>query len=244
MEKHIRPCVAELLGTFMLCFIGAGAICAQGESGHSLTIAVANGLALSVAASATMYLSGAHLNPAITIMFWVYRKIDNDKAFFYVVAQLLGAMIAGMFLTLLFGSSAMETKLGTPYIPADAIRANAQGWWGRYQVPATAIGIEAVLTFLLAFAVLCTIVDTRSPKIGGFGIGMTAAAAILVGGPLTGAALNPARALGPAVWYHGSFGWDNFLASQVIYIIGPILGAIAAGLIYFNFIAPEVKPAE
>lgn len=246
MDKLLRPCVAELLGTFTLCFIGAGAICttkmASGdENAGLLGVAIAHGLALSVAVTATMNISGGHLNPAVTIMLWVYKKIDNDRALFYIVAQLLGALIAGGLLMLLFGEHAQEARLGTPHINDKILTMTATGWWARYQVPAIAIGFEAVLTFLLVFAVLGTAYDPRAPKVGGFGIGLIMAADILVGGPITGAAMNPARAFGPGVWDGGAFGWDIFRTSQVVYWIGPIIGALAAGGLYFKFILPDEK---
>jgi aquaporin Z len=246
MDKLLRPCIAEMLGTFMLCFIGAGAICARGvaqagDDAGLLGVAIAHGLALAIGVTATMNISGGHLNPAVTIMFWVYKKIDNDKALFYILAQLVGALIAGALLMLLFGSSAQGVRLGTPHIDEKILTTTASGWWARYQVPATAIGIEAVLTFLLVFAILGTAVDPRAPKVGGFGVGLTIAADILVGGPITGAAMNPARAFGPGLWDAGAFGWDIFQRSQVVYWIGPIVGALAAGGIYFKFILPEEK---
>src|SRR5262245_949738 len=111
----------------MLCFIGAGAICTQGITGDKnlLAIALAQGLAWSIAVTATMNISGGHLNPAVTIMFWVYRKIDNDKALFYLISQLLGALVAGMMLMLLFGSNAQEAALGTPHIDRNLLQATA-----------------------------------------------------------------------------------------------------------------------
>jgi aquaporin Z len=246
MDKLLRSCIAEMLGTFMLCYIGAGAICTDHVSGGAVGlvgIAIAHGLALSIGVTATMNISGGHLNPAVTIMFWVYKKIENDKALFYVASQLLGALIAGALLMLLFGSQAQEAHLGTPHISKNIQATATEGFWARYQVPATAIGIEAVLTFLLVFAILGTAVDPRAPKVGGFAIGLTIAADILVGGPLTGAAMNPARAFGPGIWDGGAFGWENFTRDQVVYWIGPILGALAAGGLYFRYILPEDKAA-
>jgi MIP family channel proteins len=244
MDKLLRPCVAEMLGTFMLCFIGAGAICTDGWTGGSVGLlgtAIAYGLALAVGVTATMNISGGHLNPAITIMFWVYKKIDNDKALFYILSQLLGALIAGAMLMLLFASSGGSTHLGTPHIATDVLTTTSTGGWAKYQIPATAIGIEAVLTFLLAFAILGTVVDPRAPKVGGFAIGMAIAAGMLIGGPITGGAMNPARAFGPGLWDAGAFGWEIFRTSQVVYWIGPIIGALAAGGIYFKFILPDEK---
>jgi len=243
MDKLLRPCIAELLGTFMLVFLGAGAVCTQGITGDIglLGIAIAHGLALSIGVTATMNISGGHLNPAVTIMFWVYKKIESDKALFHVIAQLLGAVIAGGLLMLLFGSNAQDVQLGTPSISKHIQQTATEGFWAKYQIPATAIGIEAVLTFLLVFAFLGTAVDPRAPKVGGFAIGLTMAAGILVGGPLTGAAMNPARALGPGVWAAGAFPVENFMQNQVVYWIGPILGALIAGAVYFKFILPDDK---
>lgn len=244
MEKYMRACVAEMVGTFALCFIGAGVICTNqvvnGGSGL-LGVAIAHGLILSIAVTATMNISGGHLNPAVTITMWVYKKMDTDKAVLYIISQLLGGVIAGGILLLIFGkTSAMDVaKLGTPHIDLQLLQAtDTSGWWERYQVPFSAIGIEMVLTFLLIFAIFGTAVDPRAPKVGGFGIGLVLTVDILVGGPLTGASMNPARTFGPGIWEAGVFGFDR-MRDHAVYWIGPVLGGLLAGGLYLNYIMPE-----
>ena len=137
-----------------------------------------------------------------------------------------------------FGTTADATEggFGTPHVTKLLQQSSNQA-----QI--VAIGIEAVLTFLLVFAVFGTAVDPKAPKVGGFGIGMTACAAILVGGPFTGAALNPARAFGPAIWEAGIRGDFSLLKEFLVYLIGPVVGGILAGGLYLNYILPPDEPS-
>jgi len=216
VQDSMKACVAEAVGTFFLVFIGAGSICLDAFTGGRvglLGIAVAAGLALSVAVSATLALSGGHLNPAVTFGFMVTGRMDRRTGLSYMAAQLLGAAVGGFFLRILFDENVWQARaLGTPDLH-----------------PAVKFGngtfIEAILTFLLVFVFWATVVDERAPKIAGFGVGLTLCASILMGGALTGASLNPARTFGPAM---ASGHWSNHLA----YWIGPLLGAAAAALLY------------
>jgi len=216
MRQTLRPLVAEFIGVFMLVFIGGGAMIINiyREGAVPLGgIAAANGLALAIAVTATMNISAGYLNPAITIGLWSIRRIETRKAALYVVAQLLGAVAAAAMLGWL--------------MPVAAGRSGAYGALNiAYDLTLLgAILIEAVLTFFLAFAVMGTAVDPNAPKVGGFGIGLTLWMCILVGGPLTGAALNPARAFGPALV---AGAWSG----QLAFWIGPILGAVVAMQVY------------
>jgi MIP family channel proteins len=236
MDKHLRPCIAELVGTFFLCFIGAGTICtneAAGGGSGLLGVAIAHGLALAIAVTATMNVSGGHLNPAVTITMWAFKRIDTDKALFYLVFQLLGGVIAGGLIVFIFGTSGPVTKAGygTPHVNFDLL-ANSLAT----PLP-TAIILEAILTFLLVFAIFGTAVDPRAPKVGGFGIGLTIAFDILLGGPLTGASMNPARTFGPGIWEAGILGFDR-MRDHFVYWIGPIAGGILAGLVYTYYVLP------
>jgi len=218
MQDSMKACVAEMVGTFALVFIGAGSICLNEYTGHGvglLGIAVAHGLILSIAVSATAAVSGGHLNPAVTFGFLLTGKMDKNLAWRYAVSQLLGASVAGFFLRGIFSEHVWTgVALGTPDLAPDV-------------TTGTGIFIEAILTFLLVFAVWGTAVDERAPKIGGFGIGLTIGADILMGGPLTGASMNPARTFGPAI---ASGHWSNHL----VYWIGPLLGAGVAAFLYSN----------
>lgn len=221
MQEWKKACIAELVGTFALCFIGAGSICLNEYTGKAvglLGIAIAHGLILSIAVSATMGISGGHLNPAVTFGFILTGKMDGKLAGRYIGAQLIGATLAGFFLRFIFAEHVWQpVALGTPDLAPDV-------------TTGTGIVIEALLTFLLVFAVWGTAVDERAPKIGGFGIGLTICADILMGGPLTGAAMNPARAFGPAL---ASGHWS---AGHLVYWVGPLLGAAGASLLYNGFL--------
>ena len=224
-QTLLKQCVAELIGTFTLIFIGVGAIYnANGTSGMGLLgVALAHGLAIAVMVSATGAISGGHLNPAVTLGVYVGGKIDLPKAIAYWISQLVGATVAGILLVNLLGndtqSGAQIVAAGTPDLGANVTK--MQG-----------VMIEAVLTFFLVFVVYGTAVDARAPKIGGLAIGLTITLDILFGGPLTGAAMNPARTFGPAL---ASAHWNNHL----VYWIGPLLGGALAGLVYGRFLIKE-----
>ena len=216
MRQTLRPLVAEFIGVFMLVFIGGGAMIMDLYKPGAVPlggIAAAHGLAYAIAVTATLSISGGHVNPAITVGLWSIGRIDTKKAALYVVAQLLGAVVAALVLRWLMPVSAGHNAMYGTFNVADDIT-----------IPG-AILIEAFLTFFLAFAVMGTAVDPAAPKVGGFGVGLTLWMCILAGGPLTGAALNPARAFGPALiageWH-----------AQFAYWIGPIIGAIVAMQVY------------
>ena len=213
-----KALVAELLGTFALCFIGAGAVCTNQWTGGELGllgIAVAHGTVLAVMISALGHLSGGHFNPAVTIAVAAARKIEVKRAVLYVAAQLAGASLAAFLLGIIVPESVWQpVHLGTPAL---AMGVNAvQGAL-----------IEIVLTFFLVLAVFGVAVDPKGSwnAVGGFGIGTVLVFDILVGGPMTGAAMNPARAFGPALV---SGLWND----HAVYWIGPVLGGSMAGLLY------------
>jgi MIP family channel proteins len=220
MRHTLRPLIAEFIGVFMLVFIGGGAIIINAYQNGSLGltgIATATGLAMAIAVTATMSISGGHINPALTIGLWSVGRITGGKAGLYVVAQLLGAVFAALALKALFPAGAAEVRqYGALSLGQDTTLVGG-------------ILIEAVLTFFLALAMMGTAVDPAAPKVGGFGIGLTLWICILVGGPLTGAALNPARAFGPALV-------AGFWVGQVTYWVGPILGAVVAMQVYERFL--------
>jgi glycerol uptake facilitator-like aquaporin len=166
-------------------------------------------------------------------------KIDTPQMLYYVAAQLLGGLIAGGLITLIFGATVALTnaQLGTPHVSPDLTVAVA-GDLSRY---AMASVIEAVLSFIVVFAFFGTIVDPRAPKIGGLGIGLAIVSGVLVAGPLTGAAMNPARYFGLAFWEAGVTGEFSRMRDFPVYIVGPVLGAITAGWVYTAFILEPAK---
>ncbi len=235
MKDPLRSLVCELIGTFALTFIGAGAILTTSWNGAPglVGIALAHGLALSIAVSATMNISGGHINPAVTAALWATGRIKTPSAVGYIIAQCAGATIAGVFLMIIFRSlpsgaagvngldAISQCKLGTPFFGANIS-------------PGIAVLVEVLLTFLLVFAVFGTAVDERAPKIGGFGIGLTVAMDILVGGPITGAAMNPARTIGTLIG--GGTATASLWSQHWVYWVGPVVGAVLAAFIYDSLI--------
>jgi len=232
--KELKQCTAEALGTFFLCFAGIAAIlCNDKEIGSGagiVGIALAHGLALSVAINAFGGLSGAHFNPAVTIGMLSTGRISGKLAGGYIVSQLLGATLAAFLCMLIFPSKVVEAQaLGTP-LPGSL-----------FQDRVGAILLtEFILTFLLITAIFGTAVDERGKgvKIGAFGIGLTVTFDILAGGYVTGASMNPARSFGPAL-LAGKLGGVHWC-----YWVAPIAGAVVGALIYHHFILPEERPAK
>ncbi len=231
MSKASACFVAEAIGTFALTFIGAGAILTTSFNDGApglVGIAIAHGLILAIVVSATMNISGGHINPAVTIAMFCTGRIKPPLAIGYIVSQLVGATVAGILLMLIFKSmgeagpeAIIACKLGTPNL-----NAAVSPWMGVF--------VEIILTFLLVFAIFGTAVDPRAPKIGGFGIGLAVCVDILMGGPLTGAAMNPARTFGTLL---GGLGDTSDLWSQHwVYWVGPIIGALLAAFVYDKFI--------
>jgi MIP family channel proteins len=228
--RTFRPCLAEFVGTFYLCFAGIGAILcdtpAVGAGLGIIGIALAHGLALSVAVNVFGGESGAHFNPAVTAAFVVTRRIAPRLAIMYVIAQLLGATTAAGFCRFIFPAEAVAAaKLGIP-LPA------------AWATTGTVLVAEFLMTYLLMTSIFGTAVDERGKavKIGGFGIGLTVAFDILCGGPVTGASMNPARSFGPALeLMYWQWHW--------VYWVAPIAGACAAALVYEHVLLKPMQPA-
>jgi len=215
---------AEFVGTFLLTFVGAGAIlqdAALGEAGYGLLgIALAHGIALSIAVSATMNISGAHINPAVTLALVATGKCRPGLAPGYVVSQVLGSLVAALVLKAVFAPEIVAAAgLGTP-APAAGVSLGK------------VILVETALTFVLAVSIWGTAIDRRAAPIGGFGIGLAVFADILVGGPITGAAMNPARVLGPAIA-------GGVWSAHAAYWIGPVVGATLGSFFWKTLVADE-----
>jgi aquaporin TIP len=212
---HARALIAEAIGTFALCFVGLLAISATDildASGPAplVVVALAHGLIITVMVATLAHHSGAHFNPAVTFGFLVARRITPAKAGMYVAAQIGGALLASALVLAMYGPEVVTN--GTP-APGTLVTAGG------------VVLCEAVATFFLVLIIFGTAVDERAPKsVFPFAIGLTIAANILAIGPLTGAAMNPARVLGPALvgWF-----WDG----HWMYWVGPLLGAALAALL-------------
>jgi aquaporin Z len=219
MTKNLTPAlIAELIGTFALIFIGAGAG-ALGIGGL-VGVALAHGLVLVGFAYAYGHVSGAHVNPAVTLGVWLAGKMDAGRAFSYMVFQVIGGILGAVALrTVLDG---VDTGLGQTLPVASVTTAAGVAL---SVSPPMAILIEAILTFFLVNCVLNAAVSGKAGNMAGLAIGMTLTFCILMGGPLTGASLNPARSIGPAVAL-------GDLTNLWIYIVGPLAGAAVAAFLY------------
>ncbi|MBI3537103.1 MAG: aquaporin [Chloroflexi bacterium] len=209
----MKQALAEFIGTFALTFIGAAAI-ANGKA--DLTgVAFAHGLTLMIMIYALGAISGAHVNPAVTLGLALGKQLKWNRAMVYWVAQFIGASVAGFALLTIFGDASKATGfLGTPNFDPKVI-----------SLP-LAILVEAILTFFLVLTIYMTAVDDRATKgFHGLAIGLVLTMDILAGGPLTGAAMNPARYFGTALA-------SNHLSDLVVYFVGPAVGAIVAWAVY------------
>ena len=205
-----RALAAELVGTFLLVFVAAGAIMVDAETGtlgHT-GIAVATGLVVMAMVYAVGHVSGAHLNPGVSLAFALTRHLPATRLVGYWAAQVGGALLAAAVLR---GSLGSVADVGAT-LPAGS---NGQTFlW------------EVVLTALLLFVVMAVATDTRAVgEAAAIAIGGTIALAVLVGGPVSGASLNPARSLGPALV-------GGELDLLWIYLTAPLLGAATGALAY------------
>ncbi len=221
-----RALIAEFIGTFGLIFMGGGAIILGGGAGIGLVgVALAHGLAIFLGVSFSAHISGGHLNPAVTAGFMFTKRMETNVGVAYIVSQLLGGILAAVFLRLLVPSqAATNTRLGTPGPGAAA-------------GPLTVLLGEMILTFFLVFVIFATAVDPKSSAKAIFPlcIGMAVTMDILAGAPLTGASMNPARSFGPALVALLT-GIPGAFRVHWAYWIGPILGGCAAAWVYDNML--------
>jgi aquaporin Z len=221
-QEDWKKVLAEVVGVFFFFFVGIGtALLTSGAGPISLLyVALGHGVTLAIAITALGAISGGHFNPAVTIGFLLVRKISPLLALLYILGQLVGGVLAGLALIAIIPESVWR--------PANLA------------LPALGTGIsvtqgllmEVILTFFLVLAIFGTVVDPRPTRIGGFGIGLTVFVGILVGGPISGGAMNPARAFAPAIL---SGNWTD----QWIYWVGPIVGGAIAALLYVTIFLPK-----
>ncbi|HEV3260967.1 MAG TPA: aquaporin [Gemmataceae bacterium] len=263
MDKNLRLYMAELIGTFALVFVGAGAWCAcqlavepgQITPGLVVAVATAEGLVLAAALAVTVPLSGGYLNPAITLMLYVFKRFELGKTTGLIFVQLLGAAIAGALLRVCLTTRQdilTAAHLGTPHVNPDSFGVPGVGL---RLVPAgvilSGVGIELVLTFILTFVIFGTLIDPRAPRLLGplgrwlspLWVGLAMAALTLAGFYWTGAATNPARYFGTGIWELTVNPLTSPLADHMAYWIGPIVGALLAGGAYMYLILPQEQAA-
>src|SRR5215207_5394295 len=216
--------VAELIGTFALVFVGSAI--GLYDAGL-LAVALAHGLTLAVMAYVFGHISGTHINPAVTFGLALNGTVKWGEAAVYWVAQFAGAVLAAFLLNSIVG-----------LVNADAFAGAQTTGVLTQQFPYYAVGVEALLTFFLVTTVLHTAVAGKAGPMAGWAIGTTLAIAILAGGPLTGASLNPARTFGPAAV--AGTARDGMM--YLIYFVGPLLGAALAVGVYKLLNTDEAGP--
>jgi MIP family channel proteins len=232
-SSHIvGAAIAELVGTFVLVFggtaVAVAAILARPTAGpayDSLAVALAFGIALAAVVAAVGHVSGAHVNPAVTLGMAATKKFPWQFVPHYVVAQLAGAVLAAFATWITFGGAARgEAKLAATY-PAQGV--------GDLQ----AFVVEILITFILVFVVMAVATDDRAPAaIAPIAVGFALAVGVFIAGPVTGGSVNPARSLGPMIV-------AGDLTSVWLYILGPIVGGILGALLYDRTMAQTQGPA-
>ena len=228
--------LAEFLGTAFLTAIGAGAVTATNTltGGHPTysdvgIIALAHAIALGISIYAVGKISGCHINPAVTVGMWASRRITSSLAGMYIVAQMLGAVAGALGIIVLYGPFAAHVHGGMG-VTAFSAPTN----------PIQAAAAEAIGAFIFLFVITAMAADPRSPTgWAGLIIGLTLGGVIMMLGPVTGASLNPARSFGPALiqtFFGGKVAWSQYW----VYVVGPIVGAVA-GVFAYDYVADNQR---
>ncbi|MBM4055005.1 MAG: MIP family channel protein [Planctomycetes bacterium] len=221
--------LAEFVGTFALVFIAAGAVCADfylrqsgGQGFGLLGLSIAYGVVVITIIYAIGYVSGSHINPAVTISFWITKRMEPNTAIMYIISQIGGAILGGFALKVIFPDALSSVHLGTSVLASGVSIGRG-------------ILMEFIISFLLIFTIYGTLVDKRaSAGFAGLAVGLVVLFGSLIGGTISGGAMNPARVFGPAL-ASGQF------TSHYVWWIGPILGGIAAGIVYDKLFSENRK---
>lgn len=221
MQTGWQKYVAEGFATFIFIFVCAGAVLANAQMGGGLQavgMGLVSGLALAAMIYSVWHISGAHLNPAVTIAMWATGHIKTLTGLGYILAQLAGSFVAALFLKVVFSGVSPQYFLGDTSLAAGV-------------TPGMGILVEALLTFFLVWTIFGTLVDKKA--ISGFGalaVGFMLAIGVMIGGGITMGALNPARSFGPALV-------SSHWGTHYVYWIGPVIGALVAAFVYhFSFL--------
>lgn len=218
MNGNLKAALAELIGTFTLVFIGAGAgALAANSEGGIVAVALAHGVALSLIVYAWGAVSGAHVNPAVTFSLLLTGKVDVVKAILYWIAQFIGAAVAAYLMQWLFEG------ISTP--GGEVLGLGETTGYLTDKSALKTIVVEAVLTAFLLFSIFGSAVSGRNGHAVGLAIGLTLTMDILMGGYLTGASMNPARTFGPCLV-------SGNLDYLWMYFVGPLAGGAVAALVY------------
>lgn len=253
--KLVRAYCIEMLGVFALVYFSAGAVCqnvtvtplnqqpgATAMTPHHsglLGVALVYGLMYGVLVTLTAPVSGGYLNPAITLLLWVANRVNTLRASWLIGAQFVGAVLAGLCLRLTFETDLLQfARYGAPHLnplvyPPDAARASQYG----------GMAVELILTFFLVFAIFGLFAGASRSPLAGLPAGALVTAGVLLAFPITGAAFNPARWFGPVFWEAvdakggGASPWSDAL----VYLAGPILGALLGGGFCFRIYLPALR---
>ncbi|MGL4550423.1 MAG: aquaporin [Gemmataceae bacterium] len=241
MDAKLRACVSELVGTYLVVFVGAGTVCAThltdaAPGTRPLAAALAAGFTLAAVVTMTCHLSPACCNPALTLTLWVTRQLDLGFSLALAAAQFGGAFLAGLSVRLTFSDGVLhDARLGTPHLGAYG------GTGPTFGALATGVALEAAFTFLVTVAAYASLIDRRGTRLGGLYVGLAQAAVILFGFHLTGGAANPARWFGPALWQLSVGTIERPLAEHAVYWAGPLAGAMAGCVFYSAVLRPHQK---
>lgn len=223
--------IAELIGTMVLVLFGCGSAAIAGSVLGNLGIALAFGLSIVAMAYVIGDISGCHINPAVSIGMWIDGRMDVKDLIMYIVFQCIGAIIGIGILAVIINSSAhlggyTMTGLGqNGFGAASAVGLNAIG----------AIIVEIILTFVFVFTVLGVTKKAENGAVAGIVIGLTLTFVHIMGIPLTGTSVNPARSLAPALFIGG-----QALNQVWVFILAPIVGAIIAGYLYKVLMSEDI----
>ena len=224
IKLPLQAYLAELLGTFVFVFVSSGAVLTNVVTGEvgGLGVSMATGFVLTAMIYSTVGISGGHLDPAVTLAVWFAERISFVNAVIYICLQLVAGIFAAYLLLWIFGQTSVQFLLGGPVLGVD-------------MTVQRAIVVEAILTAVLVFSVFATLVDKRGPvSFGPLVIGLVVLTAGIFAGSLTGAALNPARALCPLL-VSGSY------SSILVWVIGPVSGSLAGVLYKYLFLTSPKK---
>ncbi|WP_296788842.1 MIP family channel protein [uncultured Methanobrevibacter sp.] len=222
--------ISELLGTMVLVLFGCGSAAIAGTVLGNLGIALAFGLSIVAMAYVIGDISGCHINPAVSIGMWIDGRMETKDLILYIVFQCIGAIIGIAILAVIINSAPdlggyMTTGLGqNGFGSASSVGLNAVG----------AIIVEIILTFVFVFTVLGVTKKAENATVAGIVIGLTLAFVHIMGIPLTGTSVNPARSLAPALFMGG-----QALQQVWVFILAPIVGAVIAGLLYKGLTAED-----
>jgi len=216
--ENFKKYIAEFIGTLVLVFMGCGSAVFLGcdANGGHLAVALAFGLSIVAMAYVIGNISGCHINPAVSLAMLLRKKLSVMDFIGYVVAQIIGAIAASALLKLLLSGGLKDLTGG---LGSNSV-ANAGGVWG-------ALLVEIILTFIFVFVIIGVTSDESKGSVAGIVIGLTLTFVHIVGIPLTGTSVNPARSIGPAIFAGG-----DALANLWVFIVGPLVGAVIAVLVY------------